>query len=315
MNEKSDVIVLPQHEAPGLPAERPRSTAIAVGTADAWNTWQGCLDLATALAPSGLIAAALRGKPADIAIILLTGRELDLPPMLALRTISVVDGKPCIESVLIAALIHRFPMTAEFRCIESTDKLATYRGRRKDEVEPTEITYTIEDAKIAGLAGKQNWQKNPKAMLRARACAATGRVVFPDAIANLYSREELEDVVIGAVAREPAKAATMDPEAIEQKVSEVVAKISKVTTPDDLAKLATEIAKLGKPIAKHARVRAAYKLMHHELKQKKTDAAPAAESKPGDPPKPAGAEADPGAGSSKSEPEENYTDPGPPEDD
>ena len=50
--------------------------------------------LSDKLAKSALIPEALRNKPADVAVVLMTGAELGLGPMLSLRSIYVVKGKP-----------------------------------------------------------------------------------------------------------------------------------------------------------------------------------------------------------------------------
>lgn len=95
--------------------------------------------------------------------------------------------------------------------------------------------------------------------------------------------------------------------AIEKKVGEVVTSIETAATPEALQTLATEIGKLGKPIAKHARVRAAYKKRHHELKP---DAGATEAPKSASPAKPMG---DAGPATDGEDPQ--FSDPGPSEDD
>jgi hypothetical protein len=59
------------------------------------------------------------------------------------------------------------------------------------------VTYTLEDAKRAGLLGKDNWKNDPEAMNYSRAMAKTQRRYFPDlfAIGAVYVAEELEEIV------------------------------------------------------------------------------------------------------------------------
>ena len=49
------------------------------------------------------------------------------------------------------------------------------------------MSFTIEEASLAGLVKKDNWRKYTKAMLRARAISALCRVAFADVLAGLRS--------------------------------------------------------------------------------------------------------------------------------
>jgi hypothetical protein len=76
-------------------------------------------------------------------------------------------------------------------------------ARRADEVEWEAFTYTMDDAVLAGLAQKDNWKKNPKAMLVARATALAAREKFADVLlGEAWDAEELDDDHLGA---EPAR--------------------------------------------------------------------------------------------------------------
>lgn len=148
--------------------------------------------LSQTLSQSSIIPGALRGKPADVLVTLMTGRELGLGPMQSLRGIYVIDGKGVASSDLIVGLVKRSNVCKFFRLVESTDKVATYETHREGE-EPTRMSFTIEQAQTAGLAGRNNWAKYPAAMLRARCSAALARAVYPDVAMGLYDVDEAED--------------------------------------------------------------------------------------------------------------------------
>ena len=145
------------------------------------------------LAKSALVPNSIRGKPADIFVILATGRELGIGPMQALSDINVIQGKPVYSADLMVAQTKRRADVCKYlRLVESSDKGATYETLRAGSPEPERFTFTIEDAKKLGLTGKDNYQKQPKTMLRRRAAAAICREVYPDLVRG-YDPDEAED--------------------------------------------------------------------------------------------------------------------------
>ena len=57
-----------------------------------------------------------------------------------------------------------------------------------------EVAWTIDMAQRAGLAGKDNWKKTPRAMLRARVIAEGVRAVYPAALGGQMIVEEALDL-------------------------------------------------------------------------------------------------------------------------
>lgn len=139
-----------------------------------------------------LMPRALQGNPANVLLVLMTGRELGLSPMQAIRSIHVIDGKGVASADILVALCKRRRDVCQFfRMVESTDTRAVYETHRVGEPQPTKMTFTMEEAKAAGVAGKDNWKKWPAAMLRARCSAALARAVYPDLCAGIYDPDEL----------------------------------------------------------------------------------------------------------------------------
>lgn len=140
------------------------------------------------LLASGFLPEAVK-TPAQVAVLVLTGRELGIPPMHALRSIQVIKGKPTLSADLQLALFHRAGGRSQVLASDTTRcEMAFVRpdGGRHLEL------FTVEDAKRAGLAGKDMWRTYPKAMLRARCISSGLRVCAPDIMAGLYDPDELD---------------------------------------------------------------------------------------------------------------------------
>lgn len=68
---------------------------------------KGIVALAVTLATASTMPKALRDKPADILAVILTGRELGVSPMTAIRTFHVIDGTVTIAPKVRAAMVHQ----------------------------------------------------------------------------------------------------------------------------------------------------------------------------------------------------------------
>lgn len=121
---------------------------------------------------------------------MLAGREMGVGPIQALAGIYIVEGKPSAGANLIAANVKRSGRY-DYRVRKRTDEecvLAWYDAGQ----EVGESSFTRKDAERAGLWGKQNWSKYPRAMLFARALTEGVRVYCPDAASGVvYVPEEL----------------------------------------------------------------------------------------------------------------------------
>lgn len=146
--------------------------------------------LAQRLAQSALLPDGLRGKPADVLITLITGHELGLSPMQSVRGLHVVKGRAVMSADLAVGLVKRNSACRHFRLVASDDKAATYETLREGEPEPTRMTFTIDQARQAGLVA-DNWKRFPSAMLRARCSLALARAVYPDVLQGVYDPDEV----------------------------------------------------------------------------------------------------------------------------
>lgn len=147
--------------------------------------------LAKSIAQTDFVPESFRGNAAAVAAAVLYGREVNLPPMASLTSIHVVKGKPSLSAEAMRGLVLAAGHDITIRETNSTRCILA--GRRRGSDEWTEIGFTMDDAKRAGLQGG-NWSKYPTEMLMARATTRLCRAIFPDAIAGLRSIEEMEDI-------------------------------------------------------------------------------------------------------------------------
>jgi len=148
-------------------------------------------------------AGSYRGKPDEITAAILTGQELGLQPMTALKSIDVIQGQPALRAHAMRAIVQH--EGHEIELVESDDVHCVMRGRRKGADSWQQVVWDIPRAQRMGLLGKDQWKKQPKTMLVARATGELCRLIASDALHGLpYAAEEVDGYVHGEIA--PAKA-------------------------------------------------------------------------------------------------------------
>jgi hypothetical protein len=152
------------------------------------DQWKVMHEQSTMLVKTGFLPTSVNTPEKAMAIIL-TGRELGIGTMQALRSINVIQGRPTVSAELMLALCYQ--RVPGFKCdVVSSSESCTVKMRRGNG-DTYDGTFTSDDAKKAGLAEKDIWKKYGAAMLRARAISAGCRVIAPDAIMGLYTPEEM----------------------------------------------------------------------------------------------------------------------------
>jgi hypothetical protein len=240
------------------------------------TTLAEAMEFAGVMAKSSIVPKDYQGNPGNILVAVQWGAELGLPPLQAMQSIAVINGRPSIWGDAMLALVRGSGLL-EYIVEEPTETGCVCRIKRRGEPE-VERSFTIEDAKRAGLAGKSGpWQQFPKRMLQMRARAFALRDVFPDVLRGVYVAEEAqdmpaerdmgkaEDVTPPKSRAERAKAAIADrrqaaatvPPVVVPAVADVLAAITAAATPDALAATAELAGQL--PEADRAAARKAYK--------------------------------------------------------
>lgn len=149
--------------------------------------------LSSTISKASLLPDALRGKEADVLMTIMTGAELGLGPMQSIRSIDVIKGKPTLKAEAMVALVRRRRDVCEYLVLRKSDATAcTMETKRVGDPVATTLSFTIEDAKAAGLLSNDNWKRFPAAMLRARCGSAICKAVYSDLTLGLYDPEEIE---------------------------------------------------------------------------------------------------------------------------
>ena len=179
---------------------------------------------ATVLSRSDLVPKDYRGKPDNVVVAIQYGAEIGLKPLQAMQGIAVINGRPTLWGDHFLAVI-RASGALEY-IIETDDgKEATCTTKRVGEKHETVRTFSMEDAKTAGLLSKQGpWTTYPKRMRQMRARGFACRDAYADVLKGFALREEVQDYVEVEEVRE--KISLMPKRASETKIEKEETKIS-----------------------------------------------------------------------------------------
>jgi len=190
------------------------------------QTWGVMREQASMLVKSGFLPSSVK-SPEQAVAIMLKGREIGIPAMQAFSQINVIQGKPTVSAELMMALIYRAFPTAKIDFDKLDNDGCVIKAARPGGKQQT-FSFSMDDAKAAGLTSKDNWKKYARAMLRSRAVSEMARSLFPDAIMGCsYTPEEM-----GATVNDQGEVISIVPEVSEPeptakpKVTEMAAEQS-----------------------------------------------------------------------------------------
>jgi len=153
------------------------------------------MSVARVFAASGLFKNS--ANLAAVASKIIIGRSIGLTDFEAMSGLHLFDGKVELASNLMAAKI-KASGKYDYRA-DTTDKRCDITffavGKDGERKEIGKSWFTIDEAKVAGLMGKDNWKKFPRSMLFARAISAGYKQHCPDALgtaAPVYVEGEID---------------------------------------------------------------------------------------------------------------------------
>ena len=156
------------------------------------QNFEQALSFANYLAESDMVPKDFRGKPGNCLIAMQWGNELGMKAIQAIQNIAVINGRPALWGDAVIALVRSSPL-CEYVQEDDNGHAATCKVKRRGEPEQSR-TFSMDDAKQAGLLGKQGpWMQYPKRMRQMRARAFALRDVFPDVLRGMPVAEEVMD--------------------------------------------------------------------------------------------------------------------------
>ena len=153
------------------------------------------MKFAEMMSSSELVPKNFRGKPGDVLIAVEMGREVGLSPMAAIQNIGVINGKPGLYGDAGKAILLAGGCIIEEDDIEIIKKTGRARCKvtRKGRP-PVERTYSLDNAKTAGLWNKEGpWRTNPERQMAWRAFWFAARDAAADLLKGIGGAEELVD--------------------------------------------------------------------------------------------------------------------------
>ena len=134
-------------------------------------------------------------------------------PALAARDYHIIQGRPTLKAETMMARFQQQGGKVEWKTLTDKEVTATFSHPSGGSAT---ITWTFEQAKQAGLTGKDNWKNYPRAMLRARVVSEGIRTVFPGVVLGVYTPEEVQDIPNPPQTRDMGAAVVLDP--VEEEV-------------------------------------------------------------------------------------------------
>lgn len=152
--------------------------------------FQDVQGMAQAIAKSGLFGM----KSADQALaLMLVAQAEGQHPATITQDYDIIQGRAARKTHSVLARFQQMGGVVKWHELTDTIADATFAHKSGGELR---ISWTFEQAKKAGLTGKDNWRNYPRAMLRARCVAEGVRAVYPAALGGMMVSEEAQDLPV-----------------------------------------------------------------------------------------------------------------------
>jgi hypothetical protein len=137
-------------------------------------------------------------------------------PALAARDYHIIQGRPTLKAETMMARFQQQGGKVDWKTLTDEEVTATFSHPSGGSAT---ITWTFEQARKAGLTGKDNWKNYPRAMLRARVVSEGIRTVFPGVVLGVYTPEEVQDIPNPPPSRDMGTAVVVEEEKVNHPFS------------------------------------------------------------------------------------------------
>jgi hypothetical protein len=143
--------------------------------------------MAVAVSKSGLFG--VKNVEQAMALMLIAQAE-GMHPAIAARDFHVIQGRPALKADAMLARFQAAGGKVQWTCYTAEKVSGIFSHPAGGSIE---VDWTIQQAKTAGLTGKDVWKQYPRAMLRARVISEGIRTVYPGVAVGVYTPEEIAD--------------------------------------------------------------------------------------------------------------------------
>lgn len=215
-----------------LPTIRPQGVAGAKPLAIVATTMDEAWRMSEAMHRSGLAPKDLN-SPEKVMVAVMYGAEVGLPPMAAVQSIAVMNGRPVLWGDAALGIVKSSGLCVyikEWFEGDGDDRVYYCETQRKGDPEPVKREYSVKDAKQAGLwderprvrnykgediANPSPWFRFRPRMMQMRARGFCIRDAYADLLKGMRLKEEVDDgnVIEGEVAATAAPVKRVPPPA------------------------------------------------------------------------------------------------------
>jgi hypothetical protein len=149
--------------------------------------------MAVAIAKSGLFG--MKNPDQALALMLISQAE-GRHPALAARDYHIIQGKATLKADTMLARFQEAGGKVDWNKYNANEVSGTFSHPQGGSME---FGWTIDDAKNAGLTGKDVWKQYPRSMLRARTISEGIRTIYPAVLNGMYTPEEVIDFDTGPI--------------------------------------------------------------------------------------------------------------------